>query len=74
MARCLSFNSLNSLRYSSAAITSVLLALSNLECKLVVVFVMSAALSLRSSWDTSVSTWLPSANALALASSVFGAI
>ena len=43
MARCLSFNSLNSLLY---AITSVLLALSNLACKLVAVVVMSAALGL----------------------------
>ena len=66
----LSFNALKSLQYSSAGISSVLLALSNLACKVVVVVVMSAALSLRSSWDTSVNTSLPFANAWARASSV----
>ena len=60
--------------YSSAGISCELLALTNLACKLVVVFVISSELSLRFSCDTSVSTWLPSANAWAHASHVLGTI
>ena len=77
MAFCLTLSSLKSLLYSSAAISCLLAALSNLVCKLVVVVVDTKrllALSCKSSWDTSVSNSLPFANACALACSVVGAI
>ena len=75
ISRCLAFSCLRSCLYWSGGVSYLLVAVSNHTCKLaVVVDVIRLALSLKSSWDTSVSNSLPSASDYDLLSSVESAM